>query len=130
MYIFFFRKLNCNLQTQAESLRNNSALGLIPFGVFQKQPSEVFCKKRCSEELRKIYGKNLCQSLFFNKFAGLRAATLLKETLAQVFSCEFCEISKNNFFTEHLRATASGFCVAGLAIDRPCFKNLKKLKES
>ena len=30
-----------------------------------------------------------------------------KETLAQVLSCEFCEISKNTFFTEHLRATAS-----------------------
>ena len=25
-----------------------------------------------------------------------------KETLVQVFSCEFCEISKNTFFTEHL----------------------------
>ena len=31
-----------------------------------------------------------------------------KEALAQVFSCEFSEISKNTFFTEHLRATASG----------------------
>ena len=30
-----------------------------------------------------------------------------KETLAQVFYCEFCEISKNTFFTEQLRATAS-----------------------
>ena len=30
-----------------------------------------------------------------------------EETLAQVFSCEFCEISKNTFFTEHLWATAS-----------------------
>ena len=30
-----------------------------------------------------------------------------KETMVQVFSCEFCEISKNIFFTEHLRATAS-----------------------
>ena len=30
-----------------------------------------------------------------------------KETLAQVFSCEFCKISKNTFFTEHLLATAS-----------------------
>ena len=28
-----------------------------------------------------------------------------KETLVQVFSCEFCEISKNTFFTEHLRVT-------------------------
>ena len=26
--------------------------------------------------------------------------------VAQVFSCKFCEISKNTFFTEHLRTTA------------------------
>ena len=32
-------------------------------------------------------------------------------TLAQVFSCEFCEISKNIFFTEHLWTTASGVIV-------------------
>ena len=30
-----------------------------------------------------------------------------KEALAQVFSCEFYEISKNTFFTEHLWTTAS-----------------------
>ena len=30
-----------------------------------------------------------------------------KETLEKVFSCEFCKISKNTFFKEHLRATAS-----------------------
>ena len=30
-----------------------------------------------------------------------------KETLAQVFSWEFCEISKSTFFTEHLWMTAS-----------------------
>ena len=30
-----------------------------------------------------------------------------KETLAQVFSCEFYEISKNTFFTKQLWATAS-----------------------
>ena len=33
--------------------------------------------------------------------------TIKKETLAQVFSCEFREIAKNTFFTEHLWATAS-----------------------
>ena len=32
-----------------------------------------------------------------------------KETLAQEFSSEFWEISKNIFFTEHLRTTASGY---------------------
>ena len=31
-----------------------------------------------------------------------------KETLAHVFSCEICEISKNTFFTEHLCGTTSG----------------------
>ena len=30
-----------------------------------------------------------------------------KESLAQLFSCEFCEIFKNSFFTELLWATAS-----------------------
>ena len=30
------------------------------------------------------------------------------ETLAQVFSSEFCQISLNIFFTEHLWTTASG----------------------
>ena len=31
----------------------------------------------------------------------------LKESLTRMFSCEFCEISKNTFFTEHLQTTAS-----------------------
>ena len=30
-----------------------------------------------------------------------------KETLAQVFSCEFCEIFKKTHFEEHLRTAAS-----------------------
>ena len=42
------------------------------------------------------------------KVADLMPETFIKkETLAQVFSCEFCEISKNTSFTEHLRGTAS-----------------------
>ena len=45
--------------------------------------------------------QNLSQGLFFNKVYEKL------ETLAQVFSCEFCEISKNTLFPEHLLATAS-----------------------
>ena len=30
-----------------------------------------------------------------------------KDTNALVFSCEFCEVFKNNIFTEHLWATTS-----------------------
>ena len=62
------------------------------------------------ENFAKFTGKHLCQSLFFNKVAGLGPATLLKKVLAQVFSCEFCEIFKNTFFTEHVRATAPMMC--------------------
>ena len=47
-----------------------------------------------------------CQSFFFNKVVGL---FFKKETLAQVFSCEFSEISKNTFFTEHLWTIASEY---------------------
>ena len=43
----------------------------------------------------------LCKKVF------LECNFIKKETLAQVFSCEFCEISKNTFFTEHVWATAS-----------------------
>ena len=32
------------------------------------------------------------------------------EALTQVFFCEFCEISNNSFFTEHLWVTASRKC--------------------
>ena len=63
----------------------------------QKQSTEGVLLKSCSKKFQ------LCQILFFNQVAGLRPATLLKkETLAQVFSCKFCEISKNTFFTERL----------------------------
>ena len=46
----------------------------------------------------------------------LRASNLQvfqKETLAHVFSCEFCEISRNTFFTEHVWTTASISNISG-----------------
>ena len=61
----------------------------------QKRSSKEFCKKGILRNFAKFTGKYLCQSLFFNKGAGLRPATLLKKTMVQVFSREFCGISKN-----------------------------------
>ena len=53
--------------------------------------------------------ENACARVSFNK---VRACNFIKkEALAQVFSCEFCEISKNTFFTEHLWANASVTCI-------------------
>ena len=43
----------------------------------------------------------------FNKVLGGAYNFIKKETLAQVFSCEFWEIFKSTFFTEHLRETAT-----------------------
>ena len=37
-------------------------------------------------------------------------AFIKKETLAQVFSCKLCEISKKNFFYRALPVAASKFC--------------------
>ena len=65
--------------------------------------------RRCSvrkgvlRDFAKVTGKHLCQSLFFNKVAGLA------QVLEQVISCDFWEISKNTFFTEHIRVSASGW---------------------
>ena len=68
---------------------------------------EVFFKKGVLRNFAKFIGKNLCQSLFFNKIAGKTCSFIKKETLAQVFSCEFCKISEKSFFAELLRMTAS-----------------------
>ena len=45
-----------------------------------------------------------------NKFADLNPATFLKRdsnTDTQMFRCEYCEISNNNYFQEDLRMAAS-----------------------
>ena len=65
--------------------------------------------QRCSiikgvlRNFAKFIGKHLCQSLFFNKVADLEPCNFIKkETLAQVFSCAYCEISKNTFLSKHV----------------------------
>ena len=63
----------------------------------------MFCKICVLKNFVKFTGKQLCQSLLFNKVAGLRPVTLLKKRLWQMFSCEFREIFRNTFFIEHLR---------------------------
>ena len=55
---------------------------------------EVLCIKGVLRNFAKFTGKHLCQSLFFNKIAN---AMPKKETLAHMFSCEYCKISKNTF---------------------------------
>ena len=55
------------------------------------QSPEVFCKKSFSKKFRKIH----------------RKTPVPESLLAHVFSCEFCQVSKKTFFTEHPQETAS-----------------------
>ena len=63
------------------SFLQNTSARLLLFLAFQKQPPEVLYDKRCSWKFCKIHRKTSLAS----------------------------EIFKNNFFTEHLRTTASAF---------------------
>ena len=65
----------------------------------QKQPPGMFYKKRVLENFAKFIGKHLCQCLF----KKMQGNFIKKETLAQVFSCKSCKISKNTFSYGTLR---------------------------
>ena len=62
---------------------------------------EVFCKKSFLRNFAKFTEKHLCQCLFFNKVVGQNLQIYQKETPTKVYSCQFCEISRNTYFTEH-----------------------------
>ena len=64
---------------------------------------EVFYKKGVLRCLAKFTGKDLCQSLFCRPACNF----IKKETMAQTFSCQFCEISKNTFSYRTPPVTAS-----------------------
>ena len=69
---------------------------LLILAIVRNSRPEVFCKKGVLRNFTKFKGKHLCQSLF------LSYSFIKKAILAQVFSSEFCEISKNTFYKEHL----------------------------
>ena len=67
--------------------------------IYRSSHRRCSIKKGFLRNFAKFTGKHLCRPEPCN--------FIKKETLAQVFSCEFCEISKNTLFTEHLRTTTS-----------------------
>ena len=94
--------------------RNNS-FPLTKLRDVQSWPSLFICKtqeavvQRCSikkgvlSNFTKFTGKHLCQSLVFNKVAGLRPATLLKKRLwHRCFLVNFVKFLRTPFFIEHL----------------------------
>ena len=71
----------------------------------------MFCKKGVFRNFAKFTEKHLYQRLFFNEVAGLACNFVKKESLAQVFSCEFSGISKNTFFYRTPQVAASKIIV-------------------
>ena len=59
----------------------------------------MFYKKCVLKSFAIFTAKHLCLSLF------LSCNFINKDSLAQEFSCEFCKIFKDTFFTEHLWMT-------------------------
>ena len=67
--------------------------------ILQKQPPEVFYEKRCSYKLHKIHRKTPVPESFLKQNRRAEGCNFIKkETLAQVLSCEFCEMSTNTLF--------------------------------
>ena len=62
-------------------------------------------EKMFSEILQNSQENTYARVSFLIKLKADPCNFIRKETLAQVFSSEFCEITKNTFFTEHVWAT-------------------------
>ena len=76
--------------------------------VYGSAQPEVFCKKKVFLEISQNSQEYTCARVsLLIKLQASPATLLKKETQAQLFSCEFCEISKNTLFTEQLWATVS-----------------------
>ena len=66
--------------------------------IFRSSRPYVFCKNGVLRNFAKFTGKHLCQSLYFNKVAGLRPATLLKKRLwHRCFPVNFVKFLRNLF---------------------------------
>ena len=69
-------------------------------------------KKAVLRNFTKFIGKHLCQSLFFNKVAGLRPAILLKKRLwYRCFPVNFVKFLRTPFYAEHLLWLLLTFCL-------------------
>ena len=68
---------------------------------FRSSRPEMYCKKCVHRNFAEFTGKPLCQSLFFNKVAGQRAATSLKKRLRhRCFTANFAKFLRIAFLTE------------------------------
>ena len=88
----------------------------------QKQSPEVFCNKSVLENVTKYIGKHLCQSLFLNKFAGVRPATFLNKRLwHRWFPVNFAKFRGPHLFLQN--TSGDCFCIQPSRVQEIWFKN-------
>ena len=76
-----------------------SSIPKIFFVISRSSHPEMFCQKDVLKNFTKFTGKQLCQSLFFNKVVGLRPATLLKKRLwDRCFPMNFVKFLRSPLF--------------------------------
>ena len=85
---------------------------LVETNVLNKRRLNVLCVLKLNCLFTRMAGRKYSESrsshqVFLEISRPEGCNFIKKEIPAQVFSCEFCEISKNTFFTEHLWTTAS-----------------------
>ena len=90
LHLLVLSSVTCSSAIEEKQVVESSAGTPRQHATTRSSRPEVLCKKGVLRNFAKFIGKHLCQNLFFNKVA-------LAETLVQVFTCEFCEISKNTF---------------------------------
>ena len=94
---------------------------------FSEAATRGFLCKKVFLEVSQNSQETICTRVsFFNKVAGLRPL-FKKETLVKEFSCEFWEIFKNTFLTEHLWTTASNFWILRSSSQAGILKAMKYL---
>ena len=105
------KKSSTNHQSNLDRNPDNEEICLINT-LHDRSPQRCSMKKGVLRIFAKFTGKQLCQSLFFNKVAGPRPATLLKKRLwHRCFPVNFTKFLRSSFFTEHLWMTASDMTI-------------------
>ena len=86
---------------------------------WQKQPPEAFHKKAVLKNFAIFSGSPVLKSHLgrgCNKVAGRKGLQLYwKEAPTQMFSCEYCKISNNTYFEEHINIVSHFWlnCIIG-----------------
>ena len=65
--------------------------------IYRGSHPEVFYKKGVLRNFAKFTGNTCARVSFLIKLQASACNFIKKETLTQVFSCEFCKVSKNAF---------------------------------